>query len=293
MEYVTKRLNDTINVTGIVNLHFFEFQKDFSTLNEKHPFYEIVFVNSGALTINSEDYSGTLFENEMIIHRPDTLHSLSCSAESAPEVIIIGFECNSHRIDDFSKLPLHLGDSNVKKLAEIVKEGRNVFMPPYNVPVFDMKKKRHQLFASEQMLKILLEYFLIRLVREYNFSVNAAEEGADAPLLINEIIAYVNDNYLEKITIDELAFLFKTNRATLCRDFKRNTGKTLVEFVNAKKFEAAKYKILNSTETFTKIAEDLNFESIHYFTRFFKKMSGMTPKDFRRSHTKPAQSGKK
>ncbi len=285
MEYVTKRLNDTINVTGIVNIHFFEFQSDFTTLNEKHPFYELVFVNSGVLCINSEDYSGTLSKNEMIVHRPDILHSLSCNSESSPEVIIIGFECNSHRIDAFSKMPLLLGDSNVKKLAEIVKEGRNVFMPPYNVPVYDMRKKRHQLFASEQMLKILLEYFLIKLVREYNFSVNSEEGGGEAPLLINEIIAYVADNYLEKITIDELAFLFKTNRATLCRDFKRNTGKTLIEFVNEKKFEKAKYKILSSTDTFTKIAEELNFESIHYFTRFFKKMSGMTPKDFRKSNS--------
>ena len=281
MEYVTKRLNDTINVTGIVNLHFFEFANDLTTTDEMHPFYELVFVNSGVLNISSEDFSGTLSENEMIIHRRDILHSLSCSAENAPEVIIIGFECNSRRIDAFSKMPIQLGDSNVKKLAEIVKEGRNVFMPPYNVPVYDMKKKRHQLFASEQMLKILLEYFLIRLVREYNFNINA-EEGAEAPLLINEIITYVTDNYLERITIDELAFIFKTNRATLCRDFKRSTGKTLVEFVNSKKFEIAKYKILNSQDTFTKIAEELNFESIHYFTRFFKKMSGMTPKDFRK-----------
>ena len=88
------------------------------------------------------------------------------------------------------------------------------------------------------------------------------------------------------LVIDELAFLFKTNRATLCRDFKKSTGKTLVEFVNSKKFETAKYKILSSSDTFTKIAEELNFESIHYFTRFFKKMSGMTPKDYRKKGRK-------
>ena len=285
MEYVTKRLSDTIIVTGIVNLHFFEFASDLTTVDEMHPFYELVFVNSGTLNISSEDYTGTLSENEMIIHRKDTNHSLSSTAENSPEVIIIGFECNSKKIDDFSRMPIHLADSNVKKLAEIVKEGRNVFMPPYNVPVYDMKKKKHQLFASEQMLKILLEYFLIRLIREYNFNVNA-EDATEAPRLINEIITYVNDNYLEKITIDELAFIFKTNRASLCRDFKRTTGKTLVEFVNMKRFEAAKYKILNTRDTFTKIAEDLNFESIHYFTRFFKKMSGMTPKEFRRARFK-------
>ena len=282
MEYVTKKLMDTINVTGVVNLHFFEFQKDFSTLNDKHPFYELVFVNTGELQISSEDYCGILSKNEMIIHRRDTLHSLSCKADTAPEVIIIGFECDSRKIDDFSRAPLYLEDSSIKKLAEIIKEGRNVFTPPYNVPVYDMKKKRHQLFGSEQMLRILLEYFLIQLVRENSFSENT-ENAVDAPMLISEIIAYVNDNYLEKITIDELAFLFKTNRATLCRDFKKNTGKTLIEFINHKKFERAKYKIRNSTDTFTKIAEDLNFDSIHYFTRFFKKMSGMTPKEYRKN----------
>lgn len=285
MEYVTKRLSDTINVTGIVNLHFFEFANDLTTVDEMHPFYELVFVNSGTLNIYSEDYSGTLAKNEMIIHRKDTHHSLSTSAKNSPEVIIIGFECNSKKIDDFSRMPIHLSDSNVRKLAEIVKEGRNVFTPPYNVPVYDMKKKTCQLFGSEQMLRILLEYFLIRLIREYNFNVNT-EEGAEAPILINEIIAYINENYLERITIDELAFIFKTNRATFCRDFKRTTGKTLVEFVNMKRFEAAKYKILNSAHTFTKISEELNFESIHYFTRFFKKMSGMTPREFRKSRIK-------
>lgn len=280
VNYIMKKLSDAITVTGIVNLHFFEFKKDFSTKNEKHPFYELLFVNKGKIHVSSDDYTGVVSKNEMIIHRANTLHSLSCESDSEPSVIIIGFGCNSSAINCFSKAPLILGESKIKKLAEIVKEGRNVFAPPYNVPVYDMKKKRNQLFASEQMLKILLEYFLIKLIREHDFN-EKAEDGNESPLLINEIITYVNDNFLERITIDELAFLFKTNRATICKEFKLNTGKTVVEFINDKKFDIAKTKILSSSYTFTKIAEELNFESIHYFTRFFKKMSGMTPKEFR------------
>lgn len=283
MEYVTKRLNSEFSITGIVNLHFFKFQSSFSTTKEKHPFYELVFVNSGELAITSDDYTGILRKNEMIIHRCNTIHSLSCSEKGLPEVIIIGFECNSKEIDGFSREPITLHDSSIRKLAEIVKEGRNVFMPPYDVPVYNMKKRKVQRYGSEQMLKILLEYFLIRLLREYTFP-DGADEGGDSPALINEIVSYMNDNYLEKITIDELAFLFKTNRATLCKRFKEATGFTLVEFINSKKFEAAKHKILHTGDTFTKIAADLNFESIHYFTRFFKKMAGCTPKEFRKSH---------
>jgi len=283
MDYVSKKLNDSVSVTGIVNLHFFEFGNDYMTEMERHPFYELIFVNSGRLYISSEDYNGYLEKNQLVIHRENSAHALRSTQENEPTVIIIGFECNSRLIDRFSSEPITLGDSLIKKLEEIVKEGRNVFMPPYNIPVYDMKKKRNQLFGSEQMLRLMLEYFLIKLIREYDCN-ESLEDSVDAPALINEIIKYVNDNYLEKITIDELAFLFKTNRATLCKEFKRATGKTLVEFINEKKFERAKRKIVSTQDTFTKIAEDLNFESIHYFTRFFKKMSGETPKSYRKTH---------
>ena len=281
MKYVTKELNDTISVTGIVNLHFFEFNKDFTTDDEEHPFHELVFVNSGKLHITSDDYSGELTKNQMIIHRAGITHSLRCPADKAPTVIIIGFVLNSKILNGFSREPIELSPYLVRKLAEIVKEGRNVFNPPYNVPVYDMKKKKKQVIGSEQMLRILLEYFLIKLIREHG--KGDSQDDNESPAVINEIIQYVSDNYLEKITIDELSFLFKTNRASLCKDFKKITGKTIVEFINEKKFESAKHMILSTDATFTEISTKLNFESIHYFTRFFKKFSGMPPKDFRRS----------
>ena len=283
MEYVTKKLYDTLSVTGIVNLHFFNFDNDFTTEGERHPFYELVFVNAGKLRISSEHYSGELEKNQMIIHRAGEEHSLTCKKGSEPSVIIIGFECSSPLIDSFSDAPVTLGDAAIKRLAEIVKEGRNVFKPPYNTPVYDMKKKKHQPLGAEQMLRLSLESFLLLLLREYRVS-DGMDEKVETPALIHEVVSYVSANFLERMTIDELAFLFKTNRATLCREFKRETGRTLVTFINEKKVERAKEKILSSGKTFTQIAEEMNFESIHYFTRFFKKMTGETPKEFRQKH---------
>ncbi len=283
MEYVTKKLNDTLSVTGIVNLHFFTFGNDFTTVGEGHPFYELIYVNTGKLRISSEGYTGVLEKNQMIIHRPNEEHALGCIEGTEPSVIIIGFECTSSLIDTLCASPLHLGDAAIKRLAEIVKEGRNVFKPPYDTPVYDMKKKKHQPFGAEQMLRLSMESFLLLLLREYR-TAEGAEEIKETPAAIHEVVAYVDANYLERMTIDELAFLFKTNRATLCREFKRETGKTLVAFVNGKKIEKAKEKILSSEKTFTQIAEEMNFESIHYFTRFFKKMTGESPKDFRQRY---------
>ena len=226
MEFKLKTLKIEIDINKIANVHFFEFKKNFFSVKDKHPFCELVFVSSGKLNIESQDFTGSLFKNQMIIHRADTVHSLNCSPENAPIVIIIGFVCDSKNLNYFSYNPVTLNEVEIQKLAEIVKEGRNVFLPPFNRPTYDMKKKKKQPFGAEQLLKISLEYFLLSLIRKYgNTLQNDAENHSYSLHSINEIISYVDENYLEKITIDELAFLFKTNRATLCHEFKRRQTK--------------------------------------------------------------------
>ena len=286
MKFVLKTLKNSISVTSIANVHFFEFPEDFYTEQDSHPFYELVYVSSGKLMVDSQDYVGHLDKNFMLIHRANELHSLKTLGSNAPTVIIIGFSCDSDTLDYFSKNPVYLDDGDVKKLAEIIKEGRNVFAPPYNVPKFDMKKKKDPPFGAEQLLKNLLEYFLISIVRKFHGLSTNEENFAFDKVSAKEIIDYINDNYKEKITIDELAFIFRTNRSTLCKTFKENTGKTITEFVNEKKLLKAQEKILTTNKTMTEIAEGLNFESIHYFTRFFKKMTGISPNEYRKQNKK-------
>ena len=81
MEFVLKDLKTAISVTKIANIHFFEFEKNFFTENDSHPFCELVFVSSGELHVQSEDYTGKLGRHEMILHRAGALHSLSCTPE--------------------------------------------------------------------------------------------------------------------------------------------------------------------------------------------------------------------
>lgn len=285
MKYVLKKLNQELSVTSIANLHFFEFPTNFYTEPDSHPFFELVFISSGKLLIESDNFNGVLDKNKILIHRPDELHSLKTVENNTPTVIIIGFNCYGGLIDDFSGKPVLLDDAEIKKLAEIVKEGRNVFAPPYDVPKYDMKKKTSPPYGAEQMLKNLLEYFLISLTRKLIGKPAGDEPTNNEKFSALELISYIDDNYKEKITIDELAFIFRTNRSTLCKVFKSNTNMTITEYIAVKKLEKAKKKILSTDKTFTEIAEELNFESIHYFTRFFKKHTGFSPNEFRKNQT--------
>ena len=285
MDFVLKKLENVLKIESIVNLHFFEFQKEYYTKEDKHPFYELVFVSSGKLYINSESFKGELNENQMIVHKPNEMHSLNCNKKTSPVVIIIGFTCSCEKLNDFSKKPINLSALMVKKLAEIVKEGRNVFLPPYDTPVYDMKKRKNAPFGAEQLLENLLEYFFISVLRGADVLPDKTADNTDT-LMVSEIVSYLEDNFKEKITLDDLAFLFGTNRTTLCREFKKYTGLTVTEYLDDIKINLAKDYIKNSSKTFTEIASILNFLSIHYFTRFFKKRLGITPSEYRNKYKK-------
>ncbi len=285
MDFKIKHLNNTLSVSGLVNVHFFDFTTDYETKDDCHPFCELLYVNSGTLYVTAESYTGPLNKGEIIIHKPNEHHFLKSTTEFSPSVIIIGFVCNENDLHLFSERPFTLTNEEITKLAEIVKEGRNVFAPPYNIPVYDMKKKERKVYGSEQLLRILLEYFLITLVRRFKGSDATLANGVTETFAIDEIINYVDTNFLEKITIEELSFLFGTNRSTLCKEFKKATGKTLISYISDKKLELAKEKVANSSKSFTLIAEELNFESIHYFSRFFNKMTGLTPREYRKKYS--------
>lgn len=283
MDFKLKTIESVLEVKRIANVHFFEFPKGYETERAKHPFWELIFVNTGRLQIRSEDYTGKLRKNEMIIHPANSYHALTCPVDRETSVIILGFECLSSKSLSFLHTPVLLTETEVKRLAEIVKEGRNVFAPPYNVPLFDMEKKKNQPFGSEQMLRGLIETFLIGLTRKYE-TVENKDEQESARFQIQEIIGYADANYSEKITIDELAFLFRTNRSTLCKEFKNATGKTVVEYMQDKKLQKAKKRLLRAEKTVNEISDELGFESSAYFCRFFKQKTGLTPKEFQKQN---------
>ena len=284
--WIIKSLDCVLSVDSIANIHFFEFPQEFYTISESHSFHELIFVSSGKLSIISDSYNGILEKNNLIIHKSGEKHYLKCDKNNAPTVIIIGFTCTQPLPDQFSTTPIYLNNSDIGKLAEIIKEGRNVFAPPYDIPKHNMKKRKKQLFGSEQLLKNLLEYFLIVLMRKiYASNNNEDSMDLDTPFVgvnANEIIAYIDDNYKEHITIDELAFIFRTNRSTLCKIFKSATNKTINEYASDKRLECAKHNIQATNKTFTEIAEELNFESLQYFTKFFKKRSGLSPSEYKK-----------
>lgn len=279
MEFKLKKFRQAVNVTRIANIHYFEFTKKYHTYRDKHAFRELVYVDSGFINIDAQNYCGVLEKNQIIIHKSEETHSLNCGFENAPNVIIIGFECNAPELDVFSSKPHNLTPECQRLLTDVIKEGRKVFLSPYDVPyIKDMKKRKDYQFGADQMVKLKLEAFLIELVRSLENNVFRIETQND--FKTKEIYSYISDNYAKKITLDELCFLYSTNKTTLCSSFKTVYGETIMNFINKKRIKEAKKLFRDGRYNLTQISELVGFSSIHYFSRIFKQYEGISPKEY-------------
>lgn len=62
-EYKLKRFSYAITVSKIANLHYFEFTNQFHTDKDNHSFRELLYVDIGFLTVDADNYTGTVTEN--------------------------------------------------------------------------------------------------------------------------------------------------------------------------------------------------------------------------------------
>ena len=285
MDFKLQKCKIQMNVSRIANIHYFEFTNEYHTSRDAHNFCELIYVDTGNLRVDAENFNGDLSVNQLIIHRPNEVHSLSTSDAVAPNVIIIGFECESEALIDFSRNPVTLSPDHTKALARVMAEGMSIYEPPYDIPnTTYMKKRKDFPFGADQMIKIGLESFLITLVRDFCENEKANEISHDTTLgNIQAIYQYVTENYNTKITLDNLCFLFGTNKTTLCKSFRQEYGTTILNYINSLKIREAKSLLRKNQMNSTQIADALGYESIHYFCRQFKKATGQTPTEYAKS----------
>ncbi len=276
--------NDVVNVSKIINIHYFEFVNKYHTIENFHNFCELLYVDRGSITVHSENFSGILFENQLIIHRPNERHSLECNDSVAPNVIIVGFECLSEDIELFSKIPATLQSNQIRILSKVMNEGMKAFSPPYDLPnTTEMQIRPDIPYAAVQLTKLHLEMLLISILRDIKKEKEANSGAVEEESKISAVHKYLLEHFTEKITLDNLCFLFRTNKTTLCREFKNIYGLTISNYINKLRVDEAKVLIRKNELSITEIAESLGFDSIHYFCKLFKKTTNQSAKEYFKS----------
>ena len=160
-----------------------------------------------------------------------------------------------------------LSDQELSQILEITEEMRNPQI---------VQSRYYSKLVELKMLELCykLDEFL---------NANKEENAVSKDAGIHEAILFIQNNYTNKITIEDVSKVACCSRRQVERMYKYFTGETIINSINRLRIGRACFLLVNSNMNITAIALEVGIDNISYFNKIFKARMGVTPKEFRQN----------
>lgn len=291
MEYSGLDLESLFEIGKIFSIHYFEYMNDFVFEGESHDFWEFICVDKGDVKITADSKPFHLKRGDIAFHEPNEFHTVKATGNHPPNLVVISFQCDSPIMDFFRKKILKIDEFERSLLANIIKEARSFFNCRLDDPYLkEIRVKESELLGAQQMVKLLLTHFLIHLLRRYSYPlpIHEIEEPLSLDssvsdhnkVIFDRVTSYMENHLTSQLSIDRICKDNLINKAKLQDIFKKHTGMGMMDYFSKLKIETAKILIRKKDMNITEISSYLGYNSIHYFSRKFKKETGMSPSEY-------------
>ena len=247
----------------------------------RHDFFEILFLTkgSGIHIIDFKEYQIT--EHSLFFLSPGQIHSIEFSKDIegyiflfTPEFYLLNKQ-NKHKLLEFpffyhlgeNQPPIYLKEEiDISFLTDVFKKGcKEITIEDESTP---------------DMITALLDLVLTSSKRLYPLTEHVISTKS-GHLLVKKFKQHIEENYQNNFSVSDYANLLNITPSHLTETVKSVTGRTSTDFIYDKITLEIKRLLLYSDLSATEIALELNFNDQSYFTKYFKRQSGYTPKQFR------------
>ena len=299
-----------LSIGTIYTIHYYEYRTDFTFSGETHDFWEFVYADKGETLITSGTTEFRLKAGELYFHQPNEFHAVRSDGQIAPNLIVISFDLSTSNKSDLqlsaekqlfslSDRILRIDQAERRLLASIIQEAKQSFDCRLDDPYLTtMPLKADLPLGSGQMIRLHLEEFLIHLLRrfEHTKQTTYVQKPASYKLKNTEETLDMITNYLkqhlhEQVTLEQVCHDNLIGRTSLQKLMKEQFDMGVINYFHQLKIEEAKQQIRSGRLNFTQISAGLGYQSIQYFSRQFKKLTGMTPTEYSSSIKALAENG--
>ena len=272
-----------LEIRRLYSIHYFEYTGSYTFAGETHDFWELLYVDKGAVEVTAGERRLCLNQGQVIFHAPGEFHALSAIGV-APDLVVAGFDCTGPEMTFFRERVTVLTSRERALLARMVAESAAAFSTPLNDPgTAEVRRREIQPFGGEQLLCTALEELLIRLIRREaepaSHSLRQTENGG----ALTQVMAYLEQRVDRPLTLEQICRDNLVGRSQLQKLFHAHTGGGVMAYFTQLKIQAARRMIREGRLNFTQIASALGFQSVHYFSRRFRLSTGMSPSEYARS----------
>jgi len=237
-----------------------------------HQMCEVYLFLNGRASFRIEGSEYRLERGDLLIMRPAEAHCIQVQPDHPYERLSMHFEPGLFdRIDPEQKLLQVFMDREAgrfNRFAAAEFQDQN-----YRVMLTRLMEPEHQ--QRLDIIAVLLELLnqLYRLYQQRGESEPAAESS---PLF--QVIRHINEHLSEPLSLDSLCEQFYLSKPQLCRSFKRTTGASVGEYINAKRLLQAQ-SMLRAGSPPTQVCTACGFNDYSAFYRAYRKHFGVSPRN--------------
>ena len=259
-----------------------------SVAEHAHDYYQLLFCHTSGGVIRAQGVDYPALENHLFLIKPMVPHAFVCSG---PLRLI--------------ELKFMLGPEDAKELGPLLDGLPVCFTLPekdavrYMLTGIVREGCGTKPFCNARTNARLL-LFLTHCIQEI-VEVPAEElQTADlcsSPIVVWEqreeedfqrLHCYIEENLEKRITLQDLSQVVHFNKAHIIEVFKNLMGTTPVQYINRMRLRKAKELLATTDKSITEIAMTAGFQSIHYFSRYFKEKERISPLLYRERHQQRA-----
>jgi AraC-like DNA-binding protein len=247
-----------------------------------HPEYELVYVEAFTGIRHVGQHISSFMESDLVLIGPNVPHlNFDYGIETDYRQIVVQLKEN------------FLGDA-FQETPEFVKI-HDLFAKAYLGLSFSGTTKKlvaeklrgmQSLSHFDQLLN-LLEVFQIlatsKEVTRLNDQDTSLKLFMDDKIRMGSVYKYIHANYDKSPDVNDVAGSVHLSTAAFCRYFKKQTKMTFTDFVNQYRITQAKTLLLKDLSV-SEACYEVGFESLSYFNKLFKKLSGENPSAFKKRH---------
>lgn len=274
----------------VLNVGLAVHNADWNWKNVNSPFTRLYYVTEGSAQIELPDGIYTLSPKHMYFIPAFTIHTNICKSNFVHYYLHI-YEDHYSDNDwlDHWKFPVEIEATDLdlalfKRLCEI---NPHMTLQKSDPTTYDnnptlmqnLIKNRQRAFCDKVESRGIVFQLLSRFFKQGQSKIEMEDNR------IAKTVLYIRKHLNEAIELEKLAEISCLSKDHFIRLFKKGMGTTPLQYVNQKKIEKAQLLLLTEELAVKEIAFRLAFEDYSYFNRLFKKITGVTPQEYRRLYS--------
>ncbi len=284
-------LKKEFKIESIVSMHDFVYKSTYIYRSEYQDYWKLLYVKRGSAEISFTDGKENcvlLEQGHLFLESPEEYYSIRSATEDGVVMFTAGFFCDSDKISLLKNRLLNCQSMEKTLLTTLASEGGQCFSPRLlDSSSYHLERRYDQPFGGEQVVGSCMELLLISLLRQYSEGSKDTEKDSsilqEDVILFNRITDYYSRHITEHLRIEQICQEFDVGRSRLQRIFRSQTGYSAIDYFCRMRIRAAESMIREQKGNLTDTAAALGYTSIQYFSKQFKKITGMNPSSYQKS----------